>query len=203
MQIDLRIDAQGLLQRLDFVAGKRRDQLVAQALNGTAGTVRAAAAREISGALGGAIKTNQARKAVIIKPRATANSLLAVLKAVGRARLPLGEFPATQDATGVSVRIGRQRVRVPHAWLRTPRGWNRKAVRVRASSFKGQLYTQLDVRMKRVKHGGLDYPIAEVFAPGVPVLFADEKLRATMKRIAIERFAVLLRQQINRVLKGA
>lgn len=192
MQVDVRFDVARATAELQSWQSRFADQAVARALNRTATTVRATAAREIAQALR-PLKVGEVRKAISIA-RATRGALVAIVRASGRRKIPIAAFGARQTAKGVSVRVGGRAYTVPHAFL-THQG--RTRARLRAPTFKGQLVTAPDYRAKRVKATGSDYPIAELFVPGVPTVFLDARLRGVMRTVAATRFRAALAQEIK------
>jgi hypothetical protein len=178
--------------RLAGIRSEIKDVAIARALNRTATTVRARAARDISAELGGAIKVSQVRKA-IRQTNARRDSLRAVLQANGRRRIPLSSFRPRQTPTGVNVRIGSKVVTVPGAFI-TRSG----AVRMRTPDWRASLYDQVQRRRNRVRRGDVpDVPIAQLFAPGVPAVFVQPRILNAQERLARERFAVEFERQIR------
>jgi len=197
LKIDVRMDNRLALVKLRVLGDRVYGQGVARALNRAAGTVRAVAAREISKDMKGYLKTNEIRKAIVIKPRATRVKLEAVVRAGGRTNVPIAVFKPRPNKRGVSVRIGGKAVQLDGAWVSQPRGWNRDAVRVRAPSWKVQRFDALERRTKRARRGGPDYPLAEIVAPGVPALFIEDRVRRLMSTEARRRFQEVLAQELR------
>ena len=177
--------------RLSGIQAKVKDVAVSRALNGTATTVRAAASRLIRDELGGALKVGEIRKALRIT-RATRNELRAVVAALGRKRIPLSSFKPRETASGVTVRIGSRSVNIPGAFV-TKSG----AVRLRTPNWRSVLYENAVRRRQRITRGGLDYPIAQLFAPGVPAAFLLPRILDTQRRIAVARFDVLFERELK------
>jgi hypothetical protein len=178
--------------RLAGIRAEVTNTAIARALNRTATTVRASAAREISRELGGAIKVGQVRKA-IRQSNARRDSLRAVLEANGRRRIPLSAFRPRQTATGVTFRMGSRSIQVPGAFI-TRSG----AVRMRTPDWRAAMYDQVQRRRNRLKRGDVpDLPIAQLFAPGVPALFVQPRILNAQERLARERFAVEFERQIR------
>lgn len=196
IEIDFRHDA--AVQRLRALQRDVYEKVMVRALNRTATTVRSEAARLMKKEIGAGVKVGEIRKSIRII-RANPVTLVAIVRPSGRKRIPLTAFGARQTRAGVTVRIGGRTVRIPGAWIRQPRGWNREAVRVRAPSFKAQLYTAIDTRRKRVPEyrGRPDFPIAEVMAPGLPTIFVQTNVMDALKRTARERFARVIAQEIK------
>lgn len=178
--------------RLAGIASEIKDVAVARALNRTAVTVRASAAREISAELGGAIKVGQVRKA-IRQTSARPAQLRAVLEATGRRRIALSAFRPRQTTAGVTVRMGTRSVLVPGAFI-TRSG----AVRMRTPDWRAAFYDQVQRRRKRLQRGDVpDLPIAQLFAPGVPAVFVQPRILNAQERLARERFGVEFERQLR------
>jgi len=178
--------------RLAGIQAQIKDVAIARALNRTAVTVRASAAREISRELGGAIKVGQVRKA-IRQRNASRDQLAAVLTATGRRIIPLSAFRPRQTAAGVTVRIGSRSVSVLGAFI-TRSG----AVRMRTPDWKAALYDQVQRRRRRIARGDVpDFPIAQLFAPGVPAVFVQPAILNAQEQLARERFGVEFERQLR------
>jgi len=178
--------------RLAGIRAEIKDKAIARALNRTATTVRANASREISRELGGAIKVGQVRKA-IRQANARRDLLRAVLTANGRRRIPLSAFRPRQTSTGVTIRMGSRSVTVPGAFI-TPSG----AVRMRTPTWRGTLFNEVQRRRNRLQRGDVpDFPIAQLYAPGVPAVFVQPRILNAQERLARERFAIEFERQLR------
>jgi len=209
MRIDVRFDAAKATASLSAYQAKVRDKALVKALNRTATTVRAVGARLITDELK-PLKVGEIKKAISIK-FANRNTLVAVVRANGRKRIPLTALGALQTKTGVKVRIGGKAVTIEHAFINKVRK-GRLGVRLRAFDFKAQLFEAvkfrgrrdraLDYRNKRGaapsgRRGDPDFPIAEIMAPGVPLVFVQQKVMQGMRRVALERFATVVAQEVK------
>ena len=209
MRIDVRFDAARATAQLNGYAAKLRDKSLVRALNRTATTVRAVGARLIADEIK-PIKVGEVKRAISIK-FANRTTLVAVVRANGRKRIPLTALGAQQTKTGVRVRVGGKVVAIEHAFINKVRR-GRLGVRIRSFDFKAQLFDAvkfrsrrnraLDYRTKRGavparRRGNPDYPIAEIMAPGVPLVFVQQKVMQGMRRVALERFATVVAQEVK------
>jgi hypothetical protein len=194
MNIDVRFDAKRAIATLEGYRRGIGERAIARALNRTGTTVRAEAARLIAPQVR-PIKINEIRRAITIR-RATPANLVTVVRAGGRRRIPITALGATQNRRGVRVRIGGRSVLIPHAFIQPVRG-GRDAARIRAPDFKGQLFDQVRFRGKRVQRSGPDFPVAEIFAPGIPAAFVDREVLVALGRVARARFVVALAQELR------
>jgi len=197
VKLDVRVDNRVGLLKLQLLGERVYGQGVARALNRAAGRVRAVAAREIAKDLKGYLKTNEIRKAMVIKPRATRAKLEAIVRAGGRRNVPITAFKVRGNGRGVSARIAGKAVQIDGAWIASPKGWNRDAVRVRAQSWRVQRFDQVDRRTRRARRGGPDYPLAEIVAPGVPELFIERRVQQLMRTEAQRRFQEVIAQEFR------
>lgn len=193
MKVDVRIDTDKALLALTGYREALTERAVVRALNRTATTVRAVGAKAIQAALK-PIKVGAVRKSIAILAARRGN-LVAIVRAGGAKRIPLTAFNARQTKTGVTVKVGGRSYVIPHAFLKPVRG-GRLGARIRAPAFNAQMLGAVNFRGRRAQRGGPDYPIAEIFAPGIPAYFVDAKILAAMKSVARERFGVVLAQEI-------
>lgn len=164
------------------------------ALNRTADGVRTAAARAVREAYGSSMSYAAVRSQITVSRRASAADLVAVVQARGRRRLPLNDFKVRQTGSGVSVRIGRRLTQIPSAFIKAKKG----GVYIRAKDFKAVMYdTSPAARRKRISKTGPDFPIAQLMAPGIPLVFLRKRITAVLVTEARQRFAV----EFARVLK--
>lgn len=194
MKLDVRFGAARAVASLSAYHSKIRDRALVRALNRTATTVRAVAARLIAPEVK-PLPIAEIKKAIAIE-RATRSKLVAVVRAGGRKRIPLTMLGARQTKTGVTVRVGGKVYTIAHAFINEVRG-SRLGARVRAPDFKAQLLNAVKFRAKRLRRSGIDYPIAEVMAPGVPTVFVQAKIMQGMRRAAIERFNTVIAQEVK------
>lgn len=196
--LDVRFDAKQALAELSAIGEDVRDRATVRALNRTASTVRAVAAREIGKQLRGAIKIGAIKKAIWID-RAKRGNLVAVVTAKGRKRIPIGEFAFTRTPRGLRTRAPGVGGEILHAFTR-PRG-GREAVMVRAPTPKGQTWPIVQLRRGRgsrlVPFPRPDLPISELFVPGVPARFVEASVLSAMTRAARARFAQVLDQELR------
>lgn len=177
---------------LEGLKRRVRNGVVVRALNRTATTVRASAARTISRQLGGAVKVREVRKEIRLT-RAKRDQLRAVLTAVGRRRIPLSAFRPRQLRKGVSFRLGKKRVSVLGAFI-TPSG----AVRMRTPTWKAQMYNEVDRRKNRLQRGDKpDLPIAQIYGPGVPAVFAEPEILNAQAALAQQRFGIEFQRELK------
>jgi len=193
MKIDVLFDARLATLQLTAYRQALADKAVARALNRTATTVRAEAARLIAGELR-PVNVGEIKKGITIR-RATRNFLTATVRANGRRKIPITALKARQTKKGVTVRVGGKTYSIDHAFI-TKKG-NRDKARLRAPSFKGQLVTATDYRAKRTGKKGPDYPVAELFVPGVPTVFVEARILRALGAVARQRFAVALAQEVK------
>lgn len=172
------------------LADKLVNQAAVRALNSTATTVRAEAARKIGREYN--IKIGAAKSQMTIT-RANRGRVKALITASGRP-IPLVEFDArpTGPHSGgpkgrdVSVKIKGQRKLVRAAFIATMKGGHR-GVFVRVASGKG----------------GARLPIKELFSLSLPAAFSQKQIMDALLSVASERFAETLRQEMRYVLLKA
>ncbi len=194
MRLDVRFDAAKAVASLTAYQNNLRDKVIVKALNRAATTIRAVGARLIAAEMK-PITVSEVKKSMQIIP-AIKFKLVAIVRANGRKRIPLTALGAKQTKTGVTVRIGGKVYTIAHAFINKVRK-GRPGVRIRADDFKAQLVNAVKFRGKRAAHGGLDYPIAEVMAPGIPTVFVQDKIMRGMTKVAIERFSVVVEQEVK------
>jgi hypothetical protein len=212
MRIDVRFDAAETLQKISAYGKKVRDRALVRALNRTATTVRAVGARLIAAPLK-SIKVSDIKKSINIK-FANRSKLLAIISVFGRKRIPLTAYSPIQTATGVTVSVGGKVFNIPHAFIRKIKRSGRLAVRIRSFSWRAQLPENVQFRSRRVRGpakvhrlsdgsfsrtllGDPDYPIAEIAPYGIRFGFSQENNIRAMRKVAIERFSVVLAQELK------
>lgn len=195
MQIDVQFNARNATVALSSLRRGIQEGAVSRALNKTAVTVRAEAARAIVRRLG-RIKVGDVRKSIQLM-RSTKATLVAKVVARGLRRIPLTSFGAVQTRTGVRVRVLGKVYTIPHAYIRARSG-GRDAVRIRAQSFRAQLVNLgVTFRGHRVVSTGPDYPIAEIMVPGLPLIFVENEIQRALATVARTRFATVIAQEVR------
>lgn len=188
-------------QALRKIAASKEDvaKAVPRALNKTATTVRAEAARKIV-SVGYGIKINAIKRSLSIR-RATQAQRVAIVKATGRP-IPLINYGARQTKPGVSVAVLHGRKTVRHAFIATMHSGHkgvfiRADVNAAAANAKGfKIHRQ---RAAGVSRHGL--PIDELFGPGVPSAFANQAVQTAIAQVARERFGVVLNQELRYITR--
>jgi hypothetical protein len=194
MRIDVHFDAKRAIAALEGYREGVGARAVSRALNRTATTVRAEAARVIAPQVR-PLRIGEIRRAIAVR-RSTPDTLVAVVRAGGRRRIPITALGARQTRAGVRVRVGGRSFLIQHAFIGPVRG-GRDGARIRAPDFKGQLVDAVRYRQKRVNRSGMDVPIAEIFAPGIPAVFVERQVLEVLGRVARERFAVAIAQEVR------
>ncbi len=208
MRLDVRFDASKAVASISVYQNKLRDKVLVKALNRTATTVRAVGSRLIAAEMR-PVKVTEVKRAISIK-FANRLSLVAVVRANGRKRIPLPAVGARQTKTGVNVTVGGKVYSIAHAFINKVRK-GRLGARIRSDDFKAQLVNAVKFRAgkgnrqsagfipgrggKR-KTGG-DFPISEIMAPGVPVVFVQTKILQGMRSAALERFNKVIAQEVK------
>lgn len=197
ISIDVRTDISQIKRQLANVRQAVQDRATVSALNRAGTTMQTQGAREIKkvysnlkiGALKGYFRLEKARKGTLtvrINPKG--------------GRLPLTFFPVRtygpkRGPGGVVVRLGKETLRIPHAFV-AKRG-SRTAVFIRATDYNGQLYNKGSFRSKRVQRGGHDLPIAELFARSIPEVMLRNGIDATLVKIGEQRFVDEFERQLK------
>jgi hypothetical protein len=209
IRVDVKADISRALRKLDIGRDEAR-KAIPRALNKTATTARADAARRIA-SVGYKIKIAALKRAISIR-KANASELRAVLKATGRP-IPLIAYGARQTKQGVSIAVLNGRKQLEHAFIATMKSGH-KSVFLRfdqatARGFKrdGKLLSSAR-RGFRVSAGGLTgssnakhgLPIRELFGPSVPSAFKNEIVQTALEQAIRERFAVVLEQELRYVV---
>lgn len=176
---------------------------ISRSLNRVAITARAEAAPVISAKLNGALPVPVIRRAIVFS-RARADRLYVDLRALGGKRVRAALFKPKQTKLGVTVRIGSKSVRIPKAFI-TPSG----AVRVRGPNWNGQFFDKLDLRNKRIgykpkqsKKENPDYPIPQIYIPGVPGVFLEQDVIGRLGNVARTRFPIEFERDLKARSKG-
>jgi hypothetical protein len=167
---------------------------IARALNKTATSARAQAAREIRN-VGYGIKVGAIKKAISIR-KANRSELTAVVRAVGRP-IPLINYQARQTKAGVTVAVLNGRKTITHAFIATMKSGH-KGVFIRAdarTSGVGRKGFKIQRRKAMGRRHGL--PIDELFGPAVPSAFANQIVQDALTQAVQERFPVVLEQELK------
>lgn len=185
MIVTAKLDIDGALRKL----GATRigtTEAITRALNKTAITARADAARSIRDA-GYGIKVSSVKGAISIR-RASNQDLKAIVTATGNP-IPLINYGARQTSKGVSVNVKNGRKVIAHAFIATM-----------ASGHKG-VFARQGKTHKKVMRRGKSYwsglPVDELFGPSIPTAFANGAVQDAVKTAIEERFPVVLRQELK------
>lgn len=190
IEVRVRVDISRALRKLDVTKEQAR-KAISRALDKTAITARAEAAREIKAA-GYGLKIAAIKKSIKIV-RARGKKLRAIVRASGRPT-PLIDYGARQTRKGVTVAVLRGRKLINGAFIATmPTGHRGVFLR------KGTAHKQVK-RNGRVTSSGL--PIKELFGPSVPSAFANTVVQAALARAIRERFPEVLKQELRYVGLG-
>lgn len=185
MKINAKINIEGALAKFRSAA-EEAPKAVQRALNKTAITARAQAARSIRDT-GYGLKVATIKGAFTIR-RATQADLKAIVTATGRP-IPLIQYGARQTGRGVSVNVKNGRKVIAHAFIATMH-----------SGHEG-VFIRVDNKRKRVIRNGKVYysglPIKELFGPSVPSAFANEVVQDQLKSAIELRFPVVLKQELK------
>ena len=168
------------------------DKAMVRALNRTAITVRAEASRRIRERYN--LKSRVLKDQIRIR-NATRAELRAVVQASGRP-IPLVEFDARRGASGATVRVSRTRKTVSHAFIPTMKSGHR-GVFLRVEKGSRQY------RNTRVRKGGSDLPVAELFGPSLPQAFTSKQVMAAIVAAARQRFPKAFEQEARFYLSKA
>lgn len=172
MQISVSHNLSSVALAYKDLADKYVNQATVRALNKTATTVRAEAARKIGREYN--IKIGAAKSQMWIT-QANRGRVKATITVSGRP-IPLVEFDARQVRGGVSVKVKGTRKVVRGAFIATMRTGHR-GVFVRTS--------------------GRRLPIRQLFALSLPVAFSQKQIVDALLSVASDRFAETLRQEIR------
>jgi hypothetical protein len=198
LRVDLGAEFETIRQRFAQLTTAQVRQAAARSLNRVGVTARQAVAPVIEKELNGALPLPVIRRAIQFR-NARGERLFIDLRAVGGRRIAAKLFSPRQTRAGVTIRIGRRSVRIDKAFI-TPSG----AVRVRGPSWRPQFFDQVELRNKRTNYRGKrdpnakpDYPIPQIFVPGVPRVFLQTTVVDTVQRTARERFPVLFARELE------
>lgn len=166
----IRLAFADLTEKINNIAAVR-------ALNKTATTVRAEAARRIRSEY--SIKTSAAKDQMAIR-RATARDVRSAIVVSGRP-IPLIEFSANQTKRGVSVKIKGARKVITHAFIARMR-----------SGHRGVFIREI-INGKR----GARLPIRELFSLSLPTAFSQKQIIAALEQVAAARYTETLAQEVR------
>lgn len=203
------IDVQGDARRATLMLSSFRGGIAratARALNRTGVTVRAAASRAVARDSG--LRVTEVKKRILLR-RATKSVLVARIEARGGVTLPLMLFRPRQTASGVTVSIGARVVAIAHAFIK-PAGGRPAGVYLRTMPGAaeqrrpgGVLYTNAEGAYRRSRRqgiravNGMDLPISQLRAEGVPLWFMKTAVSGALQQIARERFAIVMQQELR------
>jgi hypothetical protein len=199
--LKVRVDLGGAYStlRAQFEELKTKEVRIAasRALNRVGVSARKAAAPVIAKELENALPVPVIRRAIKFR-NARGDRLYIDLRAVGGDRIPARLFSPRQTKAGVTLRIGSRTVRVPGAFV-TPSG----AVRVRGPDWKGQFFNKTTIRRIRLRRGDVpDYPIPQIYVPGVPRVFLETTVVSTVQAVARDRFPLEFARQLQARARG-
>jgi hypothetical protein len=178
IQISVKHDMSAIVVGLENYRKELVDGAVVRALNRTATTIRAEAAREINGEYPG-LKIGAIKDKIDIQ-RANKITQRAIVSVSGRP-IPIVEFAARQTAAGVTVKVKGTRKLLRGAFLATM-----------PSGHVGVFYRR-GVAGSRVGRT----PIDQVFSISLPVAFSNQKVMDAVVRAAKERFPDALSQEVR------
>jgi hypothetical protein len=178
IQISVKHDMHAIVVGLDNYRKDLIDGAVVRALNRTATTIRAEAARDINEEYPG-LKIGAIKDKIDIQ-RANKITQRAIVSVSGRP-IPIVEFAARQTAAGVTVKVKGTRKLLRGAFLATM-----------PSGHIGVFYRRgpPGARVARL-------PIDQVFSISLPVAFSNKRVMDAVVRAAQERFPDALSQEVR------
>ena len=191
VRVDLGKEYASLRAQFSTLAQRDVKRSAARALNRVAVTARREVAPVIAQALNNALPEPVIRRAIKFR-NARSERLFVDLTAVGGKRIMASLFKPRQTKTGVTIRIGTRSVNIPGAFI-TPKG----AVRLRGPDWTAQFFNATNPRNKRLAKAGPDYPIPQIYVPGVPRVFLQTQVRNAIERVARVRFPVEFRRELE------
>lgn len=181
------VDISGALRKLDMGRNGIR-KAISRALNKTATTGRAQASKAIRDA-GYNMKARDIKAAITIPSRATTSALQFELR--GRSKpIPMIQYGARETrGGGVSVNVKNGRKVLSHAFIATmPSGHRGVFERV------GKAHKRVPKNGRLVPSG---LPIVEKFGPSIKAAFGSDAVQTSVKRAIVERFPVVLEQELR------
>jgi len=178
VKIDVRHDMRAIIVGLEDYRKELVTGAVARALNRTATTVRAEAAREIHNEYQG-LKINAVKDRISIQ-KATKITQRVIISVSGRP-IPVIEFDARPTKLGVTIKVKGTRKLLRHAFIATMPGGH-KGVFIRRGN-RNVLAARL--------------PIDQIFSISLPVAFSNKKVMDAVVRSAKERFPGALSQEVR------
>lgn len=175
--ISVKHNLKGVSLAYTDLADKLVNQATVRALNSTATTVRAEAARKVGKSYN--IRIGAAKSQMLIR-RATRGNVKAVITVSGRP-IPLVEFDARQTRRGVSVKVKGSRKVIGPAFIATMK-----------TGHRGVFIREL-VGGKRAGRT----PIKQLFALSLPVAFSQDQIMDALLASASLRFIETLRQEMR------
>jgi hypothetical protein len=197
VRVDLGGDYANL--RLQYANLATRDVRLsaARALNRVGVSARQVAAPVIAKELNGALPEPVIRRSIKFR-NANGDRLYIDLRAVGGRRIPARLFKPRQTRQGVTIKIGSKTVRIGGAFI-TRSG----AVRVRGPDWSGQFFDQTTLRTKRLQRGSApDYPIPQIYVPGVPLAFLERAVVKAIEDTAKTRFPIEFSRELESRSRG-
>jgi Prophage minor tail protein Z (GPZ) len=195
-QTHVSVDISNALRKFNLVQEETRSA-IPRALNKTATTVRARAARQIR-SVGYGIKIAAIKKSITIR-KANRAELTAIVRAAGKP-IPLINYSARKNKSGVTVAVLNGKKTIDGAFIATMHTGH-KGVFVRVGSAaerhaigRGALKVSKGPKKYSYKHG---LPIRELFGPSVPNAFANTIVQNALEEVVQQRFGVVLEQELR------
>lgn len=178
LKISVQSDLRQAVARLESDVGAQLGAAAARALNRSAVTTRAEAARKIRERYNLKVGTAKAQMRI---DRASRNRLTAQVIVSGRP-IPLFEFSARAGAAGVSVEI----------------------LRGKRRTLKGRFLARMKSGHQGVyeRKGKPRLPIRELFTVGLPAMFTQRTVLTAIEKVALERFRVELDRELKFRTRG-
>lgn len=192
LTVDVRSDIQSVILSLERAKTDLIEKATVRALNRTATTVRAEAAKAIRARYN--IKSSEAKDRIKVTP-ANKFRLQAVITASGR-RTPLILFDAKMAARA----SGKRGIAAGDVTVRVLQASGRKVV-------KGSIGRRPFIATMKSGHvgvfvrtGGRRLPIRELFSVSLPQAFTQRAILAALRQVIAERFPVEMRRQTQYLL---
>lgn len=159
------------------------DKAKVRALNKIAAQAKVAASKEIRAA-GYNMKATAIKKRIVIK-RATSGNPVVVVRCSGNP-IPLIEFSARDEPSGVSVNVKNGRKLIKGAFIATM-----------ASGHRGVFIRRGNAHKKNAKGVRSGLPIDQLFGPGINKAFANEVVQAALIRLIKVKFPTVLEREMR------